>query len=218
MAFDAIETTVANALLLKAQMGETEPIVLKTKPFSELTAYTEKVLAELTLSNLLQEPLGKYCFNKFLAEHRQDALLQICIDIRMLRTSSGKSKRMRGLKIVDMLSEGTARTVAANNSSAQAAPAPPSASPFKGRELTFPSANTVGFTNATWCRGRQDDRGEGGRPWRPSERSAAGAADGDPRGPGARWQEVAAGAGACSAATRNLRVRVCAPDTFGAAR
>lgn len=103
MAFDAIETTVANALLLKAQLGETEPVYLSTKPYSELAAYTRRLKDTLTLSSLLQEPLGKHFFREFLIDQKKESMLEICSEIRHFRSSNGKSKRRRGRLIIETL-------------------------------------------------------------------------------------------------------------------
>ena len=103
MAFDAIETTVANALLLKAQLGENEPVYLKTKPFSELDGYTRRLKETLTLSSLLQEPLGKHFFREFLDSKDKESMLEICSEIRHFRSSNGKSKRRRGRLIIESL-------------------------------------------------------------------------------------------------------------------
>jgi serine/threonine protein kinase len=73
MSFDLIETTVANAILLRASF-DLEPVDLTLPEFAELKDYEAEAKAAFQVDQVLQEPLGNYQFQMFLrksnAQHR----------------------------------------------------------------------------------------------------------------------------------------------------
>lgn len=97
MSFDLIETTVANAILLRASYDH-EPVDLNLIQDDQLIRnYGLTVRPNLTLSGLLQEPVGKYQFKMFLkslnAHSKIDLMREIGeFKIRKKRDRLSKSK------------------------------------------------------------------------------------------------------------------------------
>eukprot|EP00475_Leptophrys_vorax_P007158 TRINITY_DN14533_c0_g1_i1.p1 TRINITY_DN14533_c0_g1~~TRINITY_DN14533_c0_g1_i1.p1 ORF type:complete len:850 (+),score=206.48 TRINITY_DN14533_c0_g1_i1:191-2740(+) len=93
MSFDLIETTVANAILLRASYDH-EPVDLNllSDPvrFEEYEAKT--VRPNLTLESLLKEPLGKYQFKIFLRTFNADARIDLLREIQEYQKRKPKDR------------------------------------------------------------------------------------------------------------------------------
>jgi serine/threonine protein kinase len=92
MSFDLIETTVANAILLRASY-DNEPVDLNLlTDLQKYEEYESKQRASLTLDSLLKEPLGKYQFKVFLRTMNAEARIDLVREIQEYQKRKPKDR------------------------------------------------------------------------------------------------------------------------------
>lgn len=89
MSFDLIETTVANAIFLRASQDQ-RPADIHVNPLEDLKTYEVSLRSGLTLSSLLQSPLGRHQFKVYLRKRNAHMRVDLVEQIREYHTRTGE--------------------------------------------------------------------------------------------------------------------------------